>query len=315
MIPTRYRNPSCRTVVASVSVLLGLVLTVGTEMYAARRQASAASAFAKSNLHAWAFEEYDAVTRTPTERARMLKRLGLTKAGYVGRNVDRMKEFDAYVAAYRDEGIELVAVWTPVNTEAPLEEEHLRMFLAAAERHGLHIQWWVTLEQFKQVSDERGVDRAAAVIRTLMPEAARRGLRLALYGHGRDSWFTQPENQLSILQRLAPGASQPIGLVYNFHHAHSQLDSFAQFVPKILPHLWAVNLNGMRAEGPMILPIGQGDREREMIRILAAAAYRGSVGILHHQRTVDAEKGFTANIEGLRQVLTAIGDTAALATY
>ena len=31
-----------------------------------------------------------------------------------------MKEFDAYLAAYNARRIELVAVWTPVNTDAPL---------------------------------------------------------------------------------------------------------------------------------------------------------------------------------------------------
>ena len=41
------------------------------------------SAFAKSNLHVWAYEEYDAVNRTPEERARLLKELGITKAGYI----------------------------------------------------------------------------------------------------------------------------------------------------------------------------------------------------------------------------------------
>ena len=310
-----HSNSATRTSLAAAGAVLVLLLIVGAGVYAAEQRSAGVSAFAKSNLHAWAFEEYDAVSRTPAERARVLKRLGLTKAGYVGRNVDRMKEFDAYVEAYRQEGIELVAVWTPVNTDAPLEEEHLRMFLEAAQRHGLRVQWWVTLERFAQVTDDRAVDKAAEVIRTLIPEANKRGLRLALYGHGRDAWFTQPENQLSILERLAPAASEPLGLVYNFHHAHSQLDRFAKFAPQVLPHLWAVNLNGMKAEGPMILPIGQGDREREMIGILAKAGYRGQVGILHHQRTQDAEKGLTTNIEGLRQVLAAIGDTAALATY
>lgn len=305
-------NPSTRTFRAA-RALLALLAGAGVALAAAEQRPAPVSAFAKSNLHAWAFEEYDAVSRTPLERARTLKRLGLTKAGYVGRNVERMKEFDAYLDAYRAEGIELVAVWTPVNTDAPLEEEHLRMFLDAAQRHSLRVQWWVTLEGFKQVADD-GVKKAAALIGTLLPEARKRGLRLALYGHGRDSWFTQPENQLAILERLRPVASEPVGLVYNFHHAHSQLDRFAQFAPKMLPHLWAVNLNGMKADGPMILPVGQGDREREMIRILAKSSFSGHVGLLHHQRTADAENGLATNIEGLRQVLAAIGDAAA-ATY
>ena len=33
----------------------------------------------------------------------MLKRLGFTKVGYIARNVERMKELDSYVTAYRAE--------------------------------------------------------------------------------------------------------------------------------------------------------------------------------------------------------------------
>ena len=146
------------------------------------------------------------------------------------------------------------------------------------------------------------------------PQAAKRGLRLALYGHGRDSWFTQPENQIDIIRRL-PSEDVAVGIAYNFHHAHSQLDRFAAIFPKMMPHLMAVNLNGMRAEGPMILPIGEGDREQEMISIIHKSGYRGPVGLLHHQRTMDAAKGLARNIAGLRQILTAIGDSAGVSTY
>ena len=83
----------------------------------------------------------------------------------------------------------------------------------------------------------------------------------------------------------------------------------------MLPHLMAVNLNGMRAEGPMILPIGEGDREQEMIAIIHKSGYRGPVGLLHHQRTMDAATGLSRNIAGLRQILTAIGDSAGASTY
>ena len=280
-----------------------------------QRSAAPASAFAKTNLHAWAFEEYDAVSRSPAERAQVLETVGLKKAGYIGRNVERMKEFDAYVAAYNARKIELVAVWTPVNTDAPLQEPQIQMFLEAVERHKLRLQWWVTLEQLKE-GDEQTVEKAVTIVRNLNAEAVKRGLRLALYGHGRDSWFTQPENQLEIIRRLPPGdSSAAVGIAYNFHHAHSQLDRFATVFPKMLPHLMAVNLNGMRAEGPMILPIGEGDREQEMISIIHKSGYRGPVGLLHHQRTMDAAKGLSRNIAGLRRILTAIGDSAGASTY
>ena len=296
-------------------VLASLPVLMPADGESRQRSAAPTSAFAKTNLHAWAFEEYDAVSRSPAERAQVLETVGLTKAGYVGRNVERMKEFDAYVAGYHARKIELVAVWTPVNTDLPLQEPQIQMFLEAVERHQLRIQWWVTLEQLKQ-GGEQTVEKAVTIVRSLNAEAARRGLRLALYGHGRDSWFTQPENQLDIIRRLPPGdASAAVGIAYNFHHAHSQLDRFATLFPKMLPHLMAVNLNGMRAEGPMILPIGEGDREQEMISVIHKSGYRGPVGVLHHQRTMDAATGLGTNIAGLRRILTAIGDSSGASTY
>jgi sugar phosphate isomerase/epimerase len=225
-----------------------------------------------------------------------------------------MKEFDAYLAAYNARKIELVAVWSPVNTDAPLQEPQIQMFLDGVERHKLRVQWWVTLEQLKQGGD-RTIEKAVTLVRTLNAEARKRGLRLALYGHGRDSWFTQPENQLEIIGRLPPSDADTVGIAYNFHHAHSQLERFAAVFPKMRPRLVAVNLNGMKAEGPMILPIGEGDREREMIAIIHKSGFRGPVGVLHHQRTMDAAKGLARNIAGLRQILTAIGDTAGASTY
>lgn len=294
-------------------VLLSSVLIPATGGQATQRPAASGSAFAKTNLHAWAFEEYDAVARSPAERAQVLETLGLSKAGYIGRNVERMKEFDAYLAAYNARKIELVAVWTPVNTDAPLREPQIQMFLDAVERHKLRVQWWVTLEELKQ-GGEQTVEKALTTVRHLNAEAAKRGVRLALYGHGRDSWFTQPENQLEIIRRL-PSGDPAVGIAYNFHHAHSQLDRFATVFPKMLPHLMAVNLNGMRAEGPMILPIGEGDREQEMIAIIHKSGYRGAVGLLHHQRTMDAATGLARNITGLRQILTKIGDSAGASTY
>ena len=305
-------NDTGRPSILLASVLALSVLIAAVEGESTQRRA-APSAFAKTNLHAWAFEEYDAVSRSPAERAQVLETIGLTKAGYIGRNLERMKEFDAYLAAYTARKIELVAVWTPVNTDSPLQEPQIQMFLEAADRHKLRVQWWVTLEQVRQ-GGEQTVEKAVTIVRHLNAEAAKRGLRLALYGHGRDSWFTQPENQIDIIRRL-PSEDAAVGIAYNFHHAHSQLDRFAAIFPKMMPHLVAVNLNGMRAEGPMILPIGEGDREQEMISIIHKSGYRGPVGLLHHQRTMDAAKGLARNIAGLRQILTAIGDSAGASTY
>ena len=297
-------------------MLLAALFAVAATADTAGQTARPGSPFAKSNLHAWAYEEYDAVNRTPAERAQALTRLGITRAGFIGRNVTRMNEFDAYVAAYREHQVELIAVWTPVNTDAPLDEAHIRMFLDGVDRHQLMIQWWVTLERLERFPEAERVDKAVAFARTLLEEATKRGLRLSIYGHGRDSWFTQSENEIAIVERLAAGAkTPPVTIAYNFHHAHGQLDRFAAVFPKLMPYLVAVNLNGMRADGPMIIPIGEGDREQDMIGVMHRAGYRGAVGILAHTRTMDAAVVYERNMAGLRKILTAIGDAAGASTY
>jgi hypothetical protein len=69
----------------------------------------------------------------------------------------------------------------------------------------------------------------------------------------------------------------------------------------VKPHLLAVNLNGMKADGPKILSIGQGDREREMLRVIRESGYRGPFGILGHRTDLDAELALHQNLEGLGQ--------------
>ena len=275
------------------------------------------SAFAKSNLHVWAYEEYDAVNRTAEERARLLKELGISKAGYICRNAARVAEFKAYVQAYKKEGIELIAVWTPVNTENPLEEPQISAFLDVVDRQKLRIQWWLTLEEdFNDLPAASRVERAVARLRPLVIEANRRGCRLVLYGHGRTKWFTQSENQIAILERLkeAMPAAQ-LGIVYNFHQSHAQMDRLEQVFPRLQPHLVAVNLNGMHSSGPQIATLGNGDREREMIEVIFKSGWRGPVGIIGHNRSADAKLTLQANLDGLRSILKEIGDEPGLATY
>jgi hypothetical protein len=68
----------------------------------------------------------------------------------------------------------------------------------------------------------------------------------------------------------------------------------------MMPYLWAVNLNGMKEEGPKILPIGKGNLEGEMIRLLEEKGYRGPYGVLGHVEEADVKVILERNLEGLR---------------
>ena len=264
--------------------------------------------FSKSNLHVWAFEEYDKVNRSPDERARLLKELGIKKVGYVCRNKKRLDEFEAYVKAYKNEGIEIVSVWTPVNTDRPLEEPQIKGFLNIVDRYKLKVQWWVTLEHnFDKLPESIRVKQAVSRLRPLVKEANKRGCRLAIYGHGPKKWYTQCENQIVILENLKkemPDAK--IGIVYNFHHAHTQMHRFKKIFPQLKPHLVAVNLNGMHSKGPKIASLGKGDKEKDMIDIIYKSGWRGPVGIIGHNRSEDVKLTLQKNLDGLDSILKEI---------
>ena len=299
------------------------LLTSGRELTAANSSVGmsaargVASPFAKHNLHAWAYEEYDAIKRTPDERAQVLQDLGITKAGYICRNAARVAEFEAYVKAYQKAGIELISVWTPVNTERPLEEIQIRTFLEVADRHKLKLQWWLTLEEdFDKLPEGERMERAVAQLRPLVAEANKRGMKLVIYGHGADEWFTQAENEIAIAERLkAEMPSADIGIVYSFHQAFAQMDRFKEVFPRLKPHLAALNLNGNSPKGRPGVQIGNGDREQGMIKVVKDSGWHGPVGVLSHVRTTDAKVNLHANLYGLRDVLKQIGDEAGAASY
>jgi hypothetical protein len=83
----------------------------------------------------------------------------------------------------------------------------------------------------------------------------------------------------------------------------------------MLPYLKTVNINGMKAEGPQILPLGQGDQELVMLKILKESGYNGTIGILGHVENADVKVILEGNLKGLQSLLKAMGDDHALATY
>ena len=62
------------------------------------------------------------------------------------------------------------------------------------------------------------------------------------------------------------------------------------------------NLNGMKTDGPKILPIGQGTHEKQMIQQLLDAGYEGDFGILGHVADADVHRIVKQNLDGLKSL-------------
>jgi sugar phosphate isomerase/epimerase len=269
------------------------------------RETSVRSVFSRDNLVAWCIVPFDAKRRGPEERARMLWRLGFSRFAYDWR-AEHVPMFDEEIRALKKYGIRLQAFWFPGDVRNPQS----RIILGLLKRHNIQTQLWVSMgggSPARTEKEQKGkVESAASRIRPIAEEAAKIGCTIGLYNHG--GWFGEPENQIAIIEKLK---MPNVGIVYNFHHGHSHLDRFPGLLRQMLPYLLALNLNGMVKDGDKvgkkILPIGQGDRDLFLLRLIRDSGYRGPIGILGHRTDEDAEVTLKKNLDGLERLLEEIG--------
>jgi sugar phosphate isomerase/epimerase len=146
------------------------------------------------------------------------------------------------------------------------------------------------------------VARIAARVKPIAVEAAKLGCQVALYNHG--GWGGVPENQIQIIERLKQDAIANVGMVYTQHHGHGEIDRFAELFPKMKPYLLAITLNGMIKDGDLhghdfgTLPLGQGDQDLRLLRIIRESGWRGPVGVVL-EVFADAETRLQDNLDGL----------------
>ena len=171
--------------------------------------------------------------------------------------------------------------------------------LHVLEKTGTRTDLWVSFPEdyFAGNAEEENLAMAAGAVREVLQRAESIGCRVALYNHG--GWFGEPGNLVRIVREAAP---EKLKIVYNFHHAHARIDSFHYDLEQMLPYLSAINLNGMKKEGPKIIPLGQGDQELEMLRVILESGYDGPLGILGHTEGRDILPVLEGNLEGMQQL-------------
>ncbi|RQP10046.1 MAG: xylose isomerase [Parapedobacter sp.] len=268
--------------------------------------------FAKQNLAAWCIVPFDAKHRGPEERAKMLSDLGITKLAYDWRE-EHIPTFDDELRALNKYGIKLEAFWM-MSGNHPEDDPYIRQIFDFIARNKVKTQIWLLMGEWEGFGDLSQHDKVEAMrkpIAYIAAKAAALDCQVALYNHG--GWFGEPENQLEIINELN---LENVGMVYNFHHARLHHERFSTFFPKILPHLFALNIAGLKSGvTDRFFRTGQGDVEKEMIRQVWKSKYRGTIGIINHNENEDAEKGLRDEIDGLKKILAEIGDKRALATY
>lgn len=253
--------------------------------------------FQNKNLVAWCIVPFDSQKRTPEQRAEMLEQLGIKRLAYDYR-AEHIPTFEEEILTMKKHGIEMTAWWFPtvLNDEA-------KLILQLIQKHQIHPQLWVTGGGDPNMNEEQTkafIETEVRRIREIAAAADQAGCKVALYNHG--GWYGEPENQIRLLQAI----NMPnVGIVYNLHHAHHQLDRLDDILAKIKPYLLAINLNGMENDGERIgkkiLPIGQGSRDKEVLERIGKMGFDGPVGILNHT-DLDAALRLKENLDGLKKL-------------
>jgi sugar phosphate isomerase/epimerase len=251
--------------------------------------------------YAWCIVPFDKKERTPEQRIEMLKELGFKSYAYDWRE-EHLDEMAHELELARENDIAINAVWIWINqddTIGTLSTNNERIF-KIIEKTGTKTQLWTGFSEdwFEGLTHTESMARAAKMISYLSDRGAEAGCKIGLYNHG--GWFGDPVHQAELIKALP---DKDLGIIFNFHHAHEHLDNFQELVDIMMPYLWAVNLNGMKMEGPKILPIGGGNLEKDMIAFLEESGYNGPYGILGHVEDCDAKVILRRNIEGLIGIL------------
>lgn len=245
------------------------------------------------NLVAWCIVPFDAAKRNPAERAAMLKDLGLRRAAYDWR-AEHVAEFEEEILQYKKHGIEYFAFWGQ-------HDEAYRLF----EKHELHPQIWRTLASPQGGSQHEKVEAATKAMEALAKRTAQLGCKLGLYNHG--GWGGEPQNLVAVCRKMHAKGHDHVGIVYNWHHGHGHIADWAESLALMKPYLLCLNLNGMNPGAkPKILPLAKGQHELAMLKAVLSSGYGGPIGILDHQKEIDARKALEDNLEGLEQLKKAL---------
>ena len=256
------------------------------------------SPFRTENLIPWSIVAFDKLERSPSERVAMIKKLGFRQYAFGGRK-KHVETLEAELNIARAEGIMISAVWLYINNKDTLRnlKRANEMVFESLKATHTSTQIWIGIdvEYFEGLTQSQSLKKAQDMISFLSKKAKKVNCKIALYNHG--GWFGESENQLEIMKRLP---KHNIGIIYNFHHAHKQLDEYQSIIKQIYPFLWCVTLNGMKKDGPKIMTIGKGNLEKEMIYLLVKLGYKGPFSVLGHVKNEDAELTLKKNLKGIQ---------------
>ena len=163
-------------------------------------------------------------------------------------------------------------------------EARLAPLRAAMEalRGGPGMLWLALRHDSAPLRSPAGDADALRALRSLLEDARRTGVEIALYPH-HAFWLETADDALRLCERIG---DRRVGLCFNLCHflRTSEETSAAAALARAKPHLLAATVNGADVAGEdwgtLIRPLDEGDASlREFLAALDAVGFRGPVGL------------------------------------
>ena len=297
-------------VVAPEKLKQAIADRIGRTFASDKKEISAAtpvpSNFRSENLVPWCTVAFDSKKRSPEERAQMIADLGLKRSAYAWRQ-RHVEEFEREILAYRKHDIDFFAFF---NWHPSME--------SLIRKYAIKPQIWHYMQFKPEGTQKEKIAATAEHLKPLVDKTRELGLKFALYNHG--GWTGEPDNMVAVVEhvRKTQPNSDHVGIVYNFHHGHGDIQDFDRRFKRMLPMVFCVNLNAMvdreivneKTLENKILTIGEGKYERQMIQTLIDSGYSGPIGVIDHRDDLDSKVALHDNIVALEKMLDTISGSA-----
>ena len=207
---------------------------------------------------------------TPAQQAQTLKELGYAGIGYHG-----VQDLPKKVKAFADCGLKVFNTYlgcNPANKERPYDP---KLIDAMKQLEGTGMVFWLT------VSGKTDDEKASAVIRELADEAAKHGLKIALYPHY-GNYIATAVQAVRLVKKID---RKNVGMTINLCHELRSGNGakLGEIIKASMPHLFLVSINGADHKGgwnKLIRPLGDGEFDvLGFLKTLKAAGYRGPIGL------------------------------------
>ncbi len=254
---------------------------------------------AAANAQPHAFFAMDTGTKddahqTAEAQAAMLAELGYAGIGYSG--VEGLREM---LAALDTHGLRLYTVYLTLDIDAAEPNPEIAQAIAALQGRDA-ILWLTVVSQVYAPSAPEGDAQAVALIAPLAEEAARAGLRIALYPHV-NTWLEKVADAVRVADAVA---NDRVGVTFNLYHwlREGKPDTLGQTLDAALPRLFVVTINGSNRQGS-IETLNRGDYDvLGLLQALRKREYAGPIGLQGYGIGGDARMNLALSMTAWRQL-------------